>query len=161
MTHSDDVECAATEYGAPPRSSWAKLVCELLVEDLAISRSFWEGVLGFEVAYQRPDERFVYLERAEGSQIMLCQRSGKWETGSLERPYGRGVMFQVYVDGLAQVLASLTQAGCVLYAGPREVWRRWGDREGGKREIVVQDPDGYLVMLAENLGERPITPPTA
>ncbi len=161
MTDRDDLGYAPTEYGAPPRSGWAKLVCELLVEDLAVSRAFWEGVLGFGVAYQRPEQGFVYLERAEGSQIMLCQRSGNWETGSLERPYGRGVMFQVYVDGLAHILASLTQAGCVLYAGPREVWRRWGDREGGKREIVVQDPDGYLVMLAENLGERPITPSMA
>ncbi len=31
-----------------------------------------------------------------------------------------------------------------------------GRSRGGKREIVVQDPDGYLVMLAEDLGERPL-----
>jgi catechol 2,3-dioxygenase-like lactoylglutathione lyase family enzyme len=146
----------AGDYGAPPRSGWAKLVCELLVEDLAVSRGFWEGVLGFEVAYQRPEQSFVYIERPDGAQIMLCQRSGNWETAPLERPYGRGVMFQVYVDELQDILAALTQKGCALYAGPREVWRRWGDREGGKREIVVQDPDGYLVMLAQDLGERPL-----
>jgi hypothetical protein len=29
-----------------------------------------------------------------------------------------------------------------------------GDRENGQREIFVQDPDGYLVMLAEEIGER-------
>jgi catechol 2,3-dioxygenase-like lactoylglutathione lyase family enzyme len=143
------------DYGAPPRSGWARLVCELLVEDLAVSRAFWEGVLGFEVAYQRPEQAFVYLERPDGAQIMLCRRSGAWETAPLERPFGRGVMFQVYVDGLQDILDALTRNGCALYAGPREVWRRWGDREGGKREIVVQDPDGYLVMLAQDLGERP------
>jgi catechol 2,3-dioxygenase-like lactoylglutathione lyase family enzyme len=144
------------DYGAPPRSGWAKLVCELLVDDLTVSRAFWEGVLGFEVAYQRPEQAFVYLERADGAQIMLCRRSGNWETAPLERPYGRGVMFQVYVDDLHDIVAALTRTGCGLYAGPREVWRRWGDREGGKREIVVQDPDGYLVMLAQDLGERPL-----
>lgn len=154
-----DLDCASLDYGAPPRSGWAKLVCELLVEDLAVSRAFWEDVLGFRVAYQRPEQGFVYLERAEGGQIMLCQRSGAWETGNLQRPYGRGVMFQVYVERLADIVASLARAGCIPYAGPREVWRRWGDRDGGKREIVVQDPDGYLVMLAEDLGERPIAPP--
>lgn len=150
-------EIQPTDYGAPPRGGWARLVCELLVEDLGASRAFWEGLLGFGVAYQRPEQHFVYLERPDGAQIMLCQRSGKWETGALERPYGRGVMFQVFVEGLAEVEAALERAGQPLYAGPREVWRRWGDREGGKREIVVQDPDGYLVMLAEDLGERPLT----
>jgi catechol 2,3-dioxygenase-like lactoylglutathione lyase family enzyme len=143
-------------YGAPPKTGWAKLVCELLVEDLAVSRAFWQGVLGFDVAYQRPEQAFVYLERPDGAQIMLCQRSGNWETAALERPHGRGVMFQVFVDDLAPVQTALTLAGRPLYAGPREVWRRWGDREGGKREIVVQDPDGYLVMLAQDLGERPL-----
>jgi catechol 2,3-dioxygenase-like lactoylglutathione lyase family enzyme len=143
-------------YGAPPRSGWAKLVCELLVEDLGVSRAFWQGVLGFDVAYQRPEQAFVYLERADGAQIMLCQRSGSWETATLERPFGRGVTFQVFVDDLQPLEAAITRTGCALYAGPREVWRRWGDREGGKREIVVQDPDGYLVMLAQDLGERPL-----
>lgn len=143
-------------HGAPPRGGWARLVCELLVEDLAASRAFWEDVLGFTAAYQRPEQGFVYLERPEGAQIMLCARSGKWETGALERPYGRGVMFQVYVDGLQDIAAKLSDARHPIVAGPREVWRRWGDREGGKREIVVQDPDGYLVMLAEDLGERPL-----
>jgi catechol 2,3-dioxygenase-like lactoylglutathione lyase family enzyme len=143
-------------YGAPPRTGWAKLVCELLVEDLAVSRAFWQGVLGFGVAYQRPEQGFVYLERPDGAQIMLCQRSGNWETAALERPFGRGVMFQVFVDDLAPIQAAVAGAGRALHAGPREVWRRWGDREGGKREIVVQDPDGYLVMLAQDLGERPL-----
>ncbi len=155
MTQADPAG-DVTDYGAPPKSGWARLVCELLVEDLAISRRFWEDVLGFEVAYQRPEQGFVYLERPDGAQIMLCGRSGKWETGPFERPYGRGVMFQIYVDRLEDISAALARASHPLFAGPREVWRRWGDREGGKPEIVVQDPDGYLVMLAEDLGERPL-----
>lgn len=152
MSDADDID-----YGAPPRGGWARLVCELLVDDLAASSTFWEGLLGFEVAYQRTEQGFVYLERPEGAQIMLCKRSGRWETGALEPPYGRGVMFQVFVERLADIEVRLKRAGRPLYAGAREVWRRWGDREGGKREIVVQDPDGYLVMLAEDLGERPLS----
>jgi catechol 2,3-dioxygenase-like lactoylglutathione lyase family enzyme len=88
---------------------------------------------------------------------MLSQRNGRWETAALERPLGRGVMFQVYVDDLDAVSASLAASGTTLYAGPREVWRRHGDREGGQREIFVQDPDGYLVMIAQNIGERPLS----
>jgi len=140
--------------GGPPRSGWARLVPELLVEDIATSLPFWRDLLGFAIAYQRPAERFVYLERPEGAQIMLCQRSGRWETATLERPLGRGVMFQVYVDDIDAVSAALAAEGIKLYAGPREVWRSYGDREGGQREIFVQDPDGYLVMIAQNIGER-------
>jgi len=135
----------------------ARLVPELLVEDIAISLPFWRDRLGFAIAYQRPAERFVYLEHPDGAQIMLCQRNGRWETAALERPLGRGVMFQVYVDDIDAVSASLTASGTTLYAGPREVWRRYGDREGGQREIFVQDPDGYLVMIAQNIGERPLS----
>lgn len=144
----------AVNYGAPPRSGWAKLVCELLVEDIETSLGFWTKLLGFEIAYQRPEEGFVYLERPEGAQIMLCQRAEHWETAPLERPYGRGIMLQIFVDGLAKTLSTLSEAGWPVHAGPREIWRRYGDREGGKREIFVQDPDGYLIMIAEDLGER-------
>jgi catechol 2,3-dioxygenase-like lactoylglutathione lyase family enzyme len=143
-------------HGAPPRTSWAKLVCEQLVEDIETSLGFWTKMLGFEIAYQRPEQGFAYLERPEGAQIMLCQRSGNWETAPLRRPFGRGVMFQIYVESIAKVLSTLSDAAWPLHAGPREVWRRYGDREGGKREIFVQDPDGYLIMIAEDLGERPL-----
>jgi hypothetical protein len=88
---------------------------------------------------------------------MLCQRSGNWETGDLDRPFGRGVMFQVSVGDVSGLVERLERAGHSLYCGPRDAWRRWGDREGGRREIVVQDPDGYLIMLAQNLGERPLS----
>lgn len=146
------------DHGKPPRGGFAKLAAELLVDDIGASLTFWRDALGFEIAYQRPDQGFAYLERPEGAQIMLCQRSGKWETGPLEAPYGRGVMFQVYISALDPVLARLADLGIPLHAGPREVWRRYGDREGGKREILVLDPNGYLVMMAADLGERPLSP---
>ena len=85
---------------------------------------------------------------------MLSQRSGKWETGPLDPPYGRGAMFQVYVASVEPVERSLKAAGWPLYAGPRQAWRKVGDRQFGQREIFVQDPDGYLVMVADDLGYR-------
>lgn len=145
------------EFGQPPKGGWAKLVPELLVENLDRSLSFWCGLLGFEIAYRRPVEKFVYLERPDGIQIMLCQRSGKWETAPLEPPLGRGAMFQLYVDDLEPPLAALSTAGWPLHAPLREVWRRHGDREGGQREFFVQDPDGYLLMIAQSIGHRPLS----
>ncbi|MBM3573294.1 MAG: VOC family protein [Alphaproteobacteria bacterium] len=142
--------------GAPPRGGWAKFVPELLVSELASSLAFWRDLLGFAIAYQRPENHFVYLEHADGMQVMLCQRDGAWETGPLRRPFGRGVMFKLYVDRIDPVLSVLARANWPLHAAPREKWRRCGDRMGGQREFFVQDPDGYLLMIAELIGEKPL-----
>ncbi|HEY0800342.1 MAG TPA: hypothetical protein VGD54_05825 [Steroidobacteraceae bacterium] len=84
------------DYGRLPKGGFAKLVSELLVEDLCESLYFWREALGFEIAYQRPEQKFVYLERPEGAKTMLCERSGRRrETAPMEKPYGRGVMFQI------------------------------------------------------------------
>jgi len=145
------------DHGKPPKNGWAPLAPEVLVSDIATSLAFWTEVLGFSVAYARPAEKFAYLERAEGAQIMLCERGGKWETGALEAPFGRGVMFQVRTDDPASVLAALERKGLRPYAGPREVWRNVGDRQLGMREVFVQDPDGYLIMMSSAIGERPLS----
>ena len=142
--------------GEPPRTGWANLVPELAVTDLDVSLSFWRGLLGFAVAYARVEELFAYLERPEGAQIMLCQRNGRFETGAMESPFGRGAMFQIYVASIEPIVAALAAAKWPLYRPPRDQWRRIGDREGGQREFFVQDPDGYLIMVAHDLGDREI-----
>ena len=145
------------DYGHPSKGGFAKLVSELLVEDLGESLYFWREALGFEIAYQRPEEKFAYLERPEGAQIMLCERAeGRCKTAPMEKPYGRGVIFQVYISSIDPTIDRLKDLRVPIYAGPREVWRWYGNREGGRREVMVLDPNGYLIMLAEDLGERPL-----
>lgn len=143
-------------FGAPPKSGWAKMVTELHVADLTTSLAFWRGILDFEVAYQRPEERFVYLEHAEEHQVMLCQRNGRFETGPMAYPLGQGAMFQLFFGSIEPVLRALEIAKHPIYLGPREVWRRVGEFESGLREVFVQDPDGYLLMLAASIGRRTI-----
>lgn len=140
--------------GGPPKSGFARMAPEILVSDLEASLRFWRDLLGFGIAYARPDDRFAYLAR-DGAQIMLCERWGEWETGPLDRPFGRGVMFQVYVDAIGPVLERLEAARWRLHTGVREVWRDCGNRQIGQREFFVQDPDGYLLMIAEDLDDRP------
>jgi len=149
-----------SKSGGPPKSGWAKLAPEIHVSDIKVSLAFWTGVLGFEIAYERPEEKFAYLEHPEGHQIMLCQRHGRWETGPLERPFGRGAMFQLYFKSIEPALAAVTARAWPIYHELREVWRRAGDQETGQREFFLQDPDGYLIMVAENLGERSIVKAT-
>jgi catechol 2,3-dioxygenase-like lactoylglutathione lyase family enzyme len=143
------------EFGAPPRHRWAPMVAELHVNALEQSLEFWCELLGFEIAYRRPVEKFVYLKRPEGAQVMLCQRHARFETGPLLRPLGQGIMLQVYVDSIDPILSLLNSRDWPIYLGPREIWRRTGDDESGQFEVFVQDRDGYLVMLAHSLGKRP------
>lgn len=139
---------------APPRTGWAKFVTELHVTDLEKSLAFWNDIIGFEISYSREEERFAYLEHPEGHQIMLCQRHGKFETGPMQYPFGQGAMFQLYFDEIGPILKKLNVENWSIYLGPRNVWRKTGDRESGQQELFVQDPDGYLLMLAHNIGER-------
>lgn len=133
------------------------MVVELHVNDLQSSLSFWRDILGFRIAFDRPEEGFVYLEHREGHQIMLCQRHGRFETGPLEFPLGQGAMFQVYLASIEPVLSALGSSQWPIYLGPREVWRQTGNCESGQREVFVQDPDGYLLMVAENIGRKPLS----
>jgi catechol 2,3-dioxygenase-like lactoylglutathione lyase family enzyme len=141
----------------PPGFVWATMVPELLVSDLAVSRRFWCDLCGFTVAYERPEDRFVYLDRS-GRQIMLEEFSApgrRWLPGALERPFGRGVNFQITVDDLAPILSALKAAAWPLFLDPEEVWYRAGTYETGVRQFLVQDPDGYLVRFSQNVGLRP------
>jgi len=66
-------------------------------------------------------------------------------------------MFQIYLTDMKPVLDALAAREWEIYLGPREIWRRTGDQESGQLEVFVQDPDGYLIMIAQNTGRRPLT----
>lgn len=65
-------------------------------------------------------------------------------------------MVQLYVTDATAAAQRVRAAGIPFYVDLREKWRDWGDRLGGQREFLLQDPDGYLVMVAERIGERPL-----
>lgn len=145
---------ASHSTGNLPQGGFNALVPELDVSDIVQSLKFWCDLLGFGVAYDRPAARFAYLARGP-VQIMLCERNGSWEVGELVRPFGRGVNFQIAVDALHPLLDALEQAGWPLFRPPVDEWYRAGDVESGQREFLVQDPDGYLLRFAQDLGIRP------
>jgi hypothetical protein len=92
-----------------PESSFAALVPEFVVGDLATSLCFWCDVLGFRVAYQRSEDNFAYLERGR-AQVMLEVSGGNWQTGDWERPLGRGINFQILVESLQPLTDALAGA---------------------------------------------------
>lgn len=141
--------------GSPP-APWAALIAEFMVTDFDRTRAFWTGPLGFLVAFQRPAQRLACLQHPDGAQVMFYERDGDWETGPMEPPFGRGAIIQIFVRDAGAAARAVSAAGLPFFVAPREKWRDWGDRLGGQREFLVQDPDGYLVMVAQRIGERPL-----
>jgi catechol 2,3-dioxygenase-like lactoylglutathione lyase family enzyme len=141
--------------------AWPTIVPEYVVSDLAASLHFWVGLLGFRVLYDRPEHRFSYLER-EGGHVMLVEkrepdhpRGETWNGGVLdEKPFGRGVHIQVMAKDIRPIIEALQAARWPLYVEPADEWYRVGDTELGQRQFMMQDPDGYLIRFAQDLGER-------
>jgi catechol 2,3-dioxygenase-like lactoylglutathione lyase family enzyme len=135
-----------------------KLVPELYVSDIGRSRGFYTGVLGFAVRYDRPEERFVFLDR-DGAALMLEQPADPdriWLAGPLEPPYGRGVNFQIEVAEIDALHDSVLASGAPMQLPLEERWYRRGDNQLGHRQFVVRDPDGYLLRFFQDLGSRPV-----
>ncbi|MCP1996455.1 VOC family protein [Flavobacterium sp. HSC-61S13] len=137
--------------------NWAKMVPELIVTDISRSLSFWCDLIGFTVSYDRPEEKFAYLN-LQGAQIMLEQfneHDRDWETAPLEAPFGRGINFQIEVPDIQLIIERLNQVNWPLFIPIEERWYVADEVELGQLQFLVKDPDGYLLRLIEDLGERP------
>ena len=131
------------------------LTPELSVRDFATSLEFYTRVLGFAVRYQRPEEGFAFLEL--GNATLMIDQLGlgrDWQMGVLEYPLGRGVNFQIMVEDLQPLLERLKRAEIALFVEVEDKWYRKDQLEVGNRQFLVQDPDGYLLRFAQDLGER-------
>ncbi len=128
---------------------FARLVPELIVSDIGRSVEFYTRLLGFDVMFDRPEERFAYLDR-QGAQLMLEQPSNRaFLLGDLQFPYGRGMNLQIDVDDLDVLYDSVVKAGGRLALPLEEKWYRVGDDSFGQRQFVVVDPDGYLLRFCQ------------
>lgn len=147
------------------------LVPELDVTEVTRSLRFYVGVLGFRTLFERPVERFAYLER-NGVELMIQEAAGpgrRFRTAPLEAPHGRGVNFQLRVDDVDGLHARAVAAGLNIVVAMEERWYRvdvaetggrWhvkGPTEAGNRQFVLADPDGYLWRPYRDLGTRPAT----
>ena len=98
-------------------------------------------------------EGFGYLVLGN-AHLMLDQidQGRTWATGTLEAPLGRGINLEIQVAPLDAAWERLTQAQWPIFVEPEEKWYRAGDVEIGVRQFLIQDPDGYLVRLQEEIG---------
>ncbi|MDE2029255.1 MAG: VOC family protein [Alphaproteobacteria bacterium] len=131
------------------------LVPELYCSDFERTFDFYTAKLGFTALYQRPEERFAYLER-EGSQIMIEELGAarEWISGELAYPFGRGINFQIAASDAQTLHDSLQRAGYEFFLPLEDKWYRKDTAYVGNRQFIVQDPDGYLLRFAQDLGAK-------
>jgi len=126
------------------------LTPELYVTNLNASLDFYCGLIGFEVDYDRPEERFACLKRGAVS-LMLEEPIGRtWLTGPLEPPFGRGMNLQVMVEDLRALYAACESAGANIFLPLETKAYQRRDDTVSQTQFVVQDPDGYLIRLAQS-----------
>jgi catechol 2,3-dioxygenase-like lactoylglutathione lyase family enzyme len=131
----------------------ASLVPELDVTDLDASLRFYVQVLGFSVCWARAEERFAFLQR-EDAQLMLEEAAGpgrRFTLAVLERPYGRGVNFQIACSDVDALHAAVLRAGHTACIPLEDRGYRVGTTTAQVRQFVVADPDGYLLRFVTSL----------
>lgn len=131
-----------------PVTEWAPLVPELMAGDLTHSLDVYTRVFGFTLNYTRPGFAYLSLGRV---QWMLEQANPDkaWLTGPLERPYGRGINFQIVHPDLNALHARLLAEGYPLFAPLSTATYMEGDTPHTQRQVLVQDPDGYLLRFTD------------
>ena len=133
---------------------WAAVVPELSVTDLDVSLAFYE-LCGFNIQYRRANPSFAYIELGAAQLMLEESYDDQWVTGTLQRPFGRGVNFQIEVGDAQAIATNLRKKKIGLFRDVNDNWYETVDGIfEGQREFLVQDPDGYLIRFAQSLGTR-------
>ena len=133
-----------------------KNIPELSVTNLEQSLKFYKTI-GFKIEYERPENKFSFIS-LDKIQFMLQEITDdeKWDIAPLKYPFGNGINFQIEVDNVSEVYNKLKESNYNITFEMEENWYRQGDKLLGNKEFLVQDPDGYLLRLSEDLGEKDI-----
>jgi len=133
------------------------LLPELYISNFETSLHFYVNIIGFKLEYKRDDPKFGFLSY-QGSQLMIQELvSNEKEMENMEQPFGRGINFQINTNSVQIIIDSLTKNNYPLKRGLKDSWYRENNILHGCREILITDPDGYLLRFSEYLGEKQAT----
>ena len=81
----------------------------------------------------------------------IDKENNKWETGKLEYPLGVGINFQIDVTNIDKIYNRLKKSNYKIFVEMEEHWYRKENILMGCREFLVQDPNGYLLRISQDL----------
>ncbi len=129
-----------------------KLIPELTVSNIDKSKEFYIEVLGFELEYERLENKFAFISLEE-CQIMLQEKtdSDKWDKYLLEYPFGRGINFQIDVENIDDIYLNIINKGYKIEFDIEINEYRENDKIWREKEFLIRDPDGYLLRFSQTL----------
>ena len=132
---------------------------ELYVTNFQKSFDFYNNILGFTPEYQRENPSFAFLSYP-GSNIMMQEldpnEDRSFIMGSLQYPLGQGINFQRDTNDAQKLANSLKKRNYPLRRDIQDSWYKVGNVLRGCRQILLQDPDGYLLRFSQDIGEKPV-----
>lgn len=137
---------------------WNQMIPEFDVFNLKESLHFYIDLIGFNVVYERIEDKFAFIE-FENVQIMLQEinkSENKWETAKLEYPLGRGINFQIDVINIDKIYNRLKESKYKIFVDIEEHWYRKDNILIGCKEFLVQDPNGYVLRFSKDLEEKKV-----
>ena len=142
------------EHSGSSKLIFSPNIPELSVTNLKNSIEFYK-LAGFRVEYDRPENKFAFISLG-AIQFMLQEISDndKWDIAPLSYPFGNGINFQLEVNNIDAIYNSFKNSNHKISFDIEENWYRQDDKLLGNKEFLIQDPDGYLLRFAQDLGER-------
>lgn len=121
------------------------LIPELMVSDIERSKAFYVSLLRFNMAYERAEDRFVFLSLND-IQLMLEQGTEE-ELGKLNYPFGKGVNFSFGMDNVQEVYERLKAHHYPIRSELEKRTFRVDDASVTQIEFCICDPDGYVIRI--------------
>ena len=121
------------------------LIPELSVSNIDISKMFYLN-LGFEIKYERKEDKFCFLQLEE-NQIMIEEQNDNWNTGKLEYPYRRGINISMTVSNVEKMYNELKEKNVKMFLDLEMHEYRVDNKISIDKEFLIQDPDGYLLRF--------------
>ena len=132
---------------------WNQMIPEFDVFNLDETLHFYVDLIGFKVAYDRPEDKFAFLE-LEDVQFMVQEidkENLKWDTGELKYPLGIGINFQIDVKNIDEIYNRLKEDNYKIFVEMEDHYYRKDDEMLGEREFLVQDPNGFVLRFAQDI----------
>lgn len=121
------------------------LIPELSVNNIDISKKFYTDI-GFEIVYERKEEKFCFLELFE-NQIMIEEFNNNWNVGTLDYPLGRGINLSMKVQNIEDYYNKIKSNKYKIFKELMINCYRVNDILYKDKEFLIQDPDGYLLRF--------------
>jgi uncharacterized glyoxalase superfamily protein PhnB len=131
---------------------FADVTPNLVVADVGRSLAFYRDVLGFSLVATVPEAApyvFAWVRRDAVNVFLNSVESVKEQPTLAARPIGGTNTLFIVLE--AATVAEGVDAMCAAIAGKAPVFMPLKDQFYGMREFGIEDPDGYVIFLAQEI----------